>query len=80
VATGSSSNPHASEMAPIAQCAGAAIAEAWLVVIRTVSVPVALVATELVNGLKTHAAYAGRALHWNVNAAEDPLDGVSVNE
>jgi hypothetical protein len=28
--------------------------------------------------LKAHAAYEGSALHWRVNAAADPAEGVSV--
>lgn len=79
VAMGSSNNPHASETALQVNPngAGPAIAEVWLVVIFTVSVPVALPATELLEGLKTQAAYDGSELHWKVKVAGPPV-GVSV--
>src|SRR6202035_1115318 len=58
VASGSTRTPPATAIAlhPGVQGAGIAIPDAWLVVICTVSVPVASPATLLVEGLKRHVA------------------------
>jgi hypothetical protein len=77
VASGSRSTPPANAIAfhPGVQGAGAARPDAWLVVICTVSVPVASAATLFVDGLKRHVAWVGRELHWKVNACGTPPNG-----
>ena len=53
--------------------AGLAAADAWLVVICRLTLPVPFAATVVLDGLNTHAAYDGNVPHCIENAAEDPL-------